>query len=369
VDRDDPREEPLGELDELDELLRELVRPPKPFGPDVSLRPGGPPRFQVRRLLGTGSHGVVWLVRDLLTGAELALKTLNPHLVGLLAQLKTEFRALADLRHENLVSFYEMFVTHEHCFFTMEYVPGVTFREWARGDASEDGRRIRAALAQLVRGLSALHGTGKLHRDIKPANVLVTAEGRLRLLDFGLVTDMDARGRARGERVGTPKYMSPEQALGVPATVASDYYAVGVMLYEALVGQPPFAEPVPPAERGVRVEPADARGLVPAPRRDLADLAMRLVSRAPDLRPGAEEILSTLGLAAGGAGSDAPAPPAGEAPFVGRAAQLRVLEDAFRESVRGRAVVALVSGRSGMGKSRLCHRFLSELSRDGNGPS
>jgi tetratricopeptide (TPR) repeat protein len=369
VDGDDPK---LERLDELDELLRELVRAPRPFGPKVALKPGAAPRFEVLKQLGSGSHGAVWLVRDLLTGADVALKTLNPHLVGLLSQLKKEFRALADLRHENLVSFYEMFITHEHHFFTMEYVPGVTFREWARRDASEDGREIRAAMAQLVRGLAALHRAGKLHRDIKPGNVLIPEGGRLRLLDFGLVTDMDARGRARGERVGTPKYMSPEQALGVPATVASDWYAAGVMLYEALVGQHPLAGEVRPAERDDRAAPPDARPLVPEAKRDLADVAMRLLSREPERRPGAAEILASLGLAPLGAGIGAPwaagAAAASEEPFVGREAQLRALEEAFGESVRGRAVVALVSGHSGMGKSRLCHRFTAELSREGDGP-
>jgi tetratricopeptide (TPR) repeat protein len=368
VDGDDPKQEPQ---DELDELLRQLVRAPRPFGPEVALQPGAPPRFEVLRLLGNGSHGAVWLVRDLLTGAEVALKILNPHLVGLLAQLKKEFRALADLRHENLVSFYEMFITHEHYFFTMEYVPGVTFREWARRDRSEDGREIRAALAQLVRGLAALHGAGKLHRDIKPGNVLIGEDGRLRLLDFGLATDLDARGRARGERVGTPKYMSPEQALGVPATVASDWYAVGVMLWEALVGHHPFAREARWADPDVQATPPDARPFVPVGRRDLAALAMALLASEQERRPGAAEILAGLGAPperAGAGGRLTGAAPAGEEPFVGRQAELRALEEALGESVRGRAVAALVSGHSGMGKSRLCRRFTGELSRGGDGP-
>ena len=365
MEDDDPKREPE---DDLDDLLRQMVQTPKPFGPNVALKPGATPRFGMLRLLGGGSHGTVWLAHDLSTGADVALKVLNPHQAGLLSQLKKEFRALADLRHENLVSFYEMFITAEHCFFTMEYVPGVTFREWARRDASEDGRGIRAALAQLARGLGALHSAGKLHRDIKPANVLVTEGGRLRLLDFGLVTDMDAGGRARGERVGTPKYMSPEQALGVPATVASDWYAVGVMLYEALLGRHPFQDQGRPTGGDGRAAPPDARQLVSEPKRGLGELAMRLLSREPELRPDAAEILASLGLVATGAPWAANAATAGEGPFVGREAQIRVLKDAFRDSVRGRAVVALVSGRSGMGKSRLCRRFLSELSRDGDGP-
>ena len=91
-------------------------------------------------------------------------------------------------------------------------------------------------------GVRALHTAGKLHRDLKPSNVLVTPAGRVVILDFGLVRDLDAEGFAETLRlIGTPAYMSPEQSWGAPLTVASDWYAVGVMLFEALVGRSPFS--------------------------------------------------------------------------------------------------------------------------------
>jgi tetratricopeptide (TPR) repeat protein len=139
------------------------------------------------------------------------------------------------------------------------------------------------------------------------------------------------------------------------------------MLYEALVGRHPLDGDARPGGRERPAAPADARSLVAGPRRALADLAMRLLSREPERRPAGPAILGELGLA--GAGPlPAGAPSGDEGPFVGREAQLAALAAAFRDSVRGRAVVALVSGRSGMGKSRLCRRFLGELSRDGAGP-
>ena len=101
---------------------------------------------------------------------------------------KREFRALADISHPNLITLYELISDEEQCFFTMELVDGLNFREYVQGPD-----QLRTALPQLVQGLAALHAAGKLHRDLKPSNVLVTKEGRVVILDFGLVTECDGR--------------------------------------------------------------------------------------------------------------------------------------------------------------------------------
>jgi serine/threonine protein kinase/tetratricopeptide (TPR) repeat protein len=228
-----------------------------------------------------------------------------------------------------------------------------------------DAERLRAALRQLAAGLMTLHEAGKLHRDIKPSNVLVTREGRVVILDFGLVTELSAPGAAHSRRpiVGTPIFMSPEQGLGESLTPASDWYSVGVMLYTALTGRVPFDGPpmhvlmskaevdaVPP---GVIVQ-----GLPP----DLESLCTELLRRNPAERPTGEDILSRLGVESSRTISMTEATPsmARGSVFVGREKHLGVLSQAFATVKNKRPAAALVYGGSGMGKSSLIRRFLQQ---------
>src|SRR5688500_17106645 len=220
--------------------------------------------------------GVVYRVLDRARNREVALKTLKGSGGRELYRFKREFRSLADLAHPNLVALHELYTVGDEWMFTMELVDGVPFNRWVRplpppseeevgeftpetgtlgtlsGTSAPpplgklDEKKLRNALRQLVDGVAALHAGGKLHRDIKPSNVLVDREGRVVILDFGLIADVDAfhidRTHERAA-VGTPAYMSPEQAADKPLTDASDWYSVGVMLYEALTGRRPFEGP------------------------------------------------------------------------------------------------------------------------------
>src|SRR5207302_5179325 len=181
---------------------------------------------------------------------EVALKLLRRASGRDLYRFKREFRALADIVHPNLVALHELHAAGGDWYFTMELVEGVSFIDWvrpsryqgpqrARSDIAAspfDEQRLRGALVQLTDALIALHEAGKLHRDLKPSNVLVTGSGRLALLDFGLVASV-AEGNPERLAVGTPVYMSPEQAADQPLGEPSDWYSVGAMLYEALTGR------------------------------------------------------------------------------------------------------------------------------------
>jgi predicted Ser/Thr protein kinase len=208
----------------------------------------GTERFTVLRRLGAGGMGVVYEAQDLARGEIVALKTLRHVTPAGVYRLKREFRSLAGVAHPNVVCLYELIVEDARCFFTMELVKGVNFVEYVRGDprASSSIDRLTSALRQLVDGVSALHRLGKLHRDIKPSNVLVTEEGRVVILDFGLITELYPENLGSAEHVigGTPAYLSPEEGAGMPPSEAGDWYGVGVTLYEALTGEIPFRGPV-----------------------------------------------------------------------------------------------------------------------------
>src|SRR5438046_5860239 len=145
-----------------------------------------------------------------------------------------------------------------------------------------DENRLRSALRQLAEGVNRLHELGKLHRDIKPSNVLVTDEGRVVLLDFGLVEDINPDS-PETLLAGTPDYMSPEQGAQSPISKASDWYSVGVILYQALTGRLPFRgrffEVLLRKKTRAPIQPREINPQVP---RDLNELCVRLLRRDPE---------------------------------------------------------------------------------------
>jgi eukaryotic-like serine/threonine-protein kinase len=365
----------------------------------------GTSRFRVLAKLGAGGMGVVYRAYDHQQGRDVALKTLQRFDATRLYRFKREFRALADVAHPNLVSLYELLGERNSWFFTMELLEAVEFRAWAgrpgatAGTASGtsaalrditlpqrtpslpaagleiqpghaaggcDVERLRPTLRQLARGVDALHKAGWLHCDIKPSNVLVTNQGRVVLVDFGLVTESQPANarQSSGERlIGTPAYMSPEQAAGDPLGTMSDWYSVGVMLYEVLTGRLPFEGTmvdVLTSKQRAEPQPPSALATVPA---DLDDLCMALLRRRPEDRPKGEEVMARLGEVASKLAvaerSRARAPV-----FLGRIDELQALTDAYAAAREGTPVTLHVHGGSGMGKTALVARFLEQVRAD-----
>lgn len=368
-----------------------------------------PPRFALRAYLGAGGFGSVWLVYDREREAMVALKMMREWQPRALHRFKQEFRGLAGLVHPNLVTLYELVAEEPLCFFTMEFVQGQHFLSYVRpghhseaatalGDVISDGflsgedeallrqtspelvaavglldeERLRMALWQLVEGVEALHEAGRLHRDIKPSNVMVTPEGRLVLLDFGLVTprtgelpfgQLEEGGAGIGQFVGTPQYMSPEQAMGHEVGPATDWYSVGAMLYEALCGQPPIVgvTPLQVLLRKQSQEPAPIWQVRPDVPADLAVACMALLRRDPQSRAGGAELRALLAPRRVVVAPVRQPLAARHAPLVGRATQLRLMHAEATRLGGEEVSFVMVRGRSGMGKSLLARTFLRQL--------
>jgi serine/threonine protein kinase len=304
------------------------------------------PGYEVLAEMGRGGMGIVYRAFDRQRREEVALKVMQEFSAPGLYRFKQEFRALAGLSHPNLVALYDLVAEGGCWFFTMELVEGVNFLDHAwgglgrrpeestgyfepakvpeRGPLTAAGlSRLREALPQLGQGLAALHAAGKLHRDVKPGNVLVTAGGRVVLLDFGLAIELGRsgwHGNAEREVAGTVPYMSPEQAAGHPLTPASDWYSVGVMLYEALTGRLPFSGAALRVLHDKQTLDAQPPSVWAADLPDdLARLCVALLARNPTQRPTGAEVLRRLGAAPDSGGWEPSGGPSAVPALVGRA--------------------------------------------------
>jgi serine/threonine protein kinase len=371
--------------------------PPVPQAPAAPTFPG----YDLVRELGRGGMGVVYQAFDRKRQRMVALKTMQGIDASSLRRFKQEFRNLAGLNHPNLVTLYELIGDGLHWFFTMELIEGITFlrhvhaggapehllptmRDVRREDtptrvrpvplSAAEAERLRGALIQLAAGVHFLHESGKLHRDIKPGNVLVTPNGRVVLLDFGLAAELDREQRhCSVHLLGTVAYMAPEQAARQPVSPASDWYAVGTMLYEALTGTLPFdGHGYEILRDKQQLDPPPPAAVLPGTPEDLSTLCMELLRRDPQARPPGSDVLLRLARVEPVPCASAPArsasrPPSMhclEVPLIGRKRHLELLTDALQETRNGRTVLVEVHGRSGAGKSALMQRFLDDLRED-----
>ncbi len=368
----------------------------------------GTARFEKRRLLGTGGMGAVYEVWDRELSQRVALKTLlrvNPDDI---LRFKREFRTLSAITHPALIPLYELFSDGDQWFFTMELLddaepllphqgpaPSMATTT-ATGAADSGGTRddsarttpvltpgyltlLRDRFRQLAEAVAVIHRAGKLHRDLKPSNVMVRRNGAVVVLDFGLAIDLaairirrnrgpvpvnqmnsDASWADVGTTGGTLPYMAPEQAMGPNLTEASDWYAFGVTLYQALTGRRPFDENSGTLLQRKLTEnggpPSCVARHIPA---DLDELVEGLLRVNPRERPSGEAVLAALRGSVLPPTSEASA---GLAPFLGRDAELARLHDAFTQLSSGSTVIVELSGPSGFGKSAVLGRFLELIS-------
>jgi serine/threonine-protein kinase len=301
-------------------------------------------RYEVTRLLGRGGMAEVYLAHDRLLDRPVAVKVLRAHLSGddrLLTRFRREARAAAALSHRNIVSVHDVGIDGDAPFIVMEFVRGRTLADVLAEQGPFSPDRVAEIGEAAARALEVAHQAGIVHRDVKPGNVMLTEDGEVKLLDFGIANAVRWTRLTDAPAVqGTAEYMAPERIRGEGTDRRSDIYSLGVVLYEMATGRPPFAgdsplaiayrhiEEAPPAPQAVRPELPDG----------LSSILLRCLAKQPGDRYGrAEDLAADLRrFRAGEPPATAPIPARPTLP-------LDVAADAVPERPRrwGRAAVVL----------------------------
>lgn len=274
-------------------------------------------RYQVLDEIGHGAMGTVWCARDPLIERTVAIKTVE------LAQLRQETadaetrflreaQSAGRLSHPNIVTIYDVGETDELAYIAMEYLPGATLR-----DVMNRGVRMPLDLVidttlQMAEALAFAHEHGVIHRDIKPANVVVTGRhGRIKLTDFGIAHLTNSGHTLAGQMLGSPRYMSPEQAMGKEVDGRSDIFSLGAVLYEMLTGTYAFNGNSLPSivYRVIHETPVGASTRRASLPEGLTVLLARMLSKDPEARPDARSLAGELQALAANL-SHVPTPPA-----------------------------------------------------------
>ncbi len=282
------------------------------FSPGTRL--GG--RYDVVRPLGWGGMAEVYLSVDRQLGREVAVKVIRERFdedERFVARFRREARAAASLSHPNVVAVHDVGVHDGSPFIVMEHVPGRTLPETIRDAGPLPPGRVAEIGEAVARALGAAHAAGIVHRDVKPGNVMVTGDGRVKVLDFGIARALRWTPLTDTPAVqGTAEYMAPEYVRGEGADPRSDLYSLGVVLYELLAGRPPFTadSPLQVAYKHLEEAPAPPESIKPGLPAGLSAVVMRCLAKHPgDRYRRAEELAADLGrLQSGRPAATAPIP-------------------------------------------------------------
>jgi serine/threonine protein kinase/tetratricopeptide (TPR) repeat protein len=276
-------------------------------------------RYEILQLLGRGGMGAVYKARDTELDRLVALKLIRPELARnpeMLRRFKQELILARQVTHKNVIRIFDLGQSEGTRFITMDFVEGQDLRALLLEQGKFPAEQAARLMLQICRALEAAHAEGVIHRDLKPQNIMVTSEGRVYVMDFGIARSAYLPGMTQtGALVGTPEYMSPEQARGEKLTERSDLFSLGVIFYELLTGKSPFPGDAPLATLWKRLQekakpPTDIDPTIPKPLNDIVMSALEIEreKRLSSAREMAHQLEVWLGPSAGSSTIFLPAP-------------------------------------------------------------
>ncbi len=344
-------------------------------------------RYAVLKKLGEGGKGIVYRCRDTALDRMVALKLIKTSLdEETSARFHREAQTTAKLNHPSIVSIHDIGTQDGHPFLVIEYVEGKSLDDLIQENGPMPPSEILRISKDIASGLEYAHREGVLHRDIKPENIMITIEGKPKIMDFGLARSVESSHITPGGTiVGTPAYLSPESALGKENDERSDLYSLGCVMYSMAAGHPPFV-----SEDNLKVIFSHIND-IPRPisqmRKDfpvdLESLIMRLMAKDPSRRPAnASEVLKIMSALHYGSEQAVPAEKENAAnefskfsggsssgrhvrPLIGREEQVQTLRAQIDSALTGSGSVVLIVGNRGTGKSRLVEEASSYASMRG----
>jgi len=331
-------------------------------------------RYEITRELGRGGMGVVYMAHDPVLDREVAVKVVTPEHVSpeSVVRFRREARVVAKMDHPAIVSVYDSGEQEGALFFVMPFVEGRNLRFALKNEALRLGELVDLGI-QVAEALEYSHTRGVVHRDIKPENIMLNrgeGEGiRVRVTDFGLaMAPSQDRLTKTATIVGTLAYMSPEQVSGSELTARSDIYSLGTVLYECMLGQPPFSGEIQSLLYRISHEvPLPLRAAQPDIDEDLEAIVLRCLQKDPAKRPTGREVADALiryraklastdrnltMLPTASALNIQYRQPA-RRPFVGREKEFEELQHRLNAAIAGECQFVLIAGEAGVGKSRL----------------